>query len=1229
MFEVLASGEARLVKDEIGQVQVVYKDTRNVPLLSYVDKSRSNVIHVAKTEKDHQNQVTVCLQLIEFIKTNRAPKGVDFGQTKTKLSSTGKYREGHEFTKQLNDILGKGATAGDIVVVKDNKTGTKHAQKTVMISDFRTEEVRAWVDIGELTMDGEALCPALYCFYLQDNEIFFHMEKLDRAITLRDVIDSHMKTIREKEPSLVRPFSLYICHGLLSAVSLIHGKNWTHRDLHGGNVMVQETDHKLSLKVLDFGKANPLRGESYDLRGEQDDIYQIIRLFSAIYVGDEFESVKHMKDSYGQSELIGTLSADDKTEMIQLIDALLSVAENEKNMDDVRKDLETKMKSTVTDGMLKKVATLLFPDDNKSKHDDDLRVKIGILSADDKTEMIQLIDTLLSVADIRKDLETKMKSTVTDGMLKKVAALLFPDDDNKSKHDDDLRVKIGTLSADDKTEMIQLIDALLSVVENEKNKGDVRKDLETKMKSTVTDGMLKKVAALLFPDDDNKSKHDDDLRVKIGTLSADDKTEMIQLIDALLSVVENEKNKGDVRKDLETKMKSTVTDGMLKKVATLLFPDDNKSKHDDDLRVKGAVEERTTIIAQEESDDLPTANNSPGAVEERTTIIAQEESDDLPTANNSPGAVEERTTIIAQEESDDLSTANNSPGAVEERTTIIAQEESDDLSTANNSPGAVEERTTIIAQEESDDLSTANNSPGAVEERTTIIAQEESDDLSTANNSPGAVEERTTIIAQEESDDLSTANNSPGAVEERTTIIAQEESDDLSTANNSPGAVEERTTIIAQEESDDLSTANNSPGAVEERTTIIAQEESDDLSTANNSPESDDDDKLPDPQLTDPQLTSTKDSLTPSEIIKVWRSEVVMEGTQPVLIQRKRVLQTARRAVLSSDFDFWRRVYVTFFNEGVGLEDGADDGGLRREFFTELMKELKANILEGSSFRHDVGALEAGRYREAGKMVAWSVLNGGPGFPFFSRSAYAFLVGREVGDIRRDDVPDLYVHDKLHKILACDTTDALRIVCQNKEMTAWILDSGVTKPICHLEVDDKEDLVRQLFKSHMFYRVHAEIQQFCLGLQDMAFLQYVTGSPETTESMFVDNDGPVTYRQLKSMYSADLSPSGSNNRSKEDDTLFAFEDYLRDCENEDSTVTVPDVLRFWTGSERVPPIGFDNKLSITFVPDRRPAPLPVARTCGLVLELMRGFEADKFAEKMTYAINHSGGFFII
>ena len=41
-----------------------------------------------------------------------------------------KYREGHEFEK-TKKVLGSGNSAGDIIVVKDKKTGAEHAQKTV------------------------------------------------------------------------------------------------------------------------------------------------------------------------------------------------------------------------------------------------------------------------------------------------------------------------------------------------------------------------------------------------------------------------------------------------------------------------------------------------------------------------------------------------------------------------------------------------------------------------------------------------------------------------------------------------------------------------------------------------------------------------------------------------------------------------------------------------------------------------------------------------------------------------------------------------------------------------------------------------------------------------------------------------------------------------------------------------------------------------------------------
>ena len=46
------------------------------------------------------------------------------------VSPSKQYREGKEFEK-TKQVLGSGNSAGDIIIVKDKKTGLEHAQKTV------------------------------------------------------------------------------------------------------------------------------------------------------------------------------------------------------------------------------------------------------------------------------------------------------------------------------------------------------------------------------------------------------------------------------------------------------------------------------------------------------------------------------------------------------------------------------------------------------------------------------------------------------------------------------------------------------------------------------------------------------------------------------------------------------------------------------------------------------------------------------------------------------------------------------------------------------------------------------------------------------------------------------------------------------------------------------------------------------------------------------------------
>ena len=73
-------------------------------------------------------------------------------------------------------------------------------------------------------------------------------------------------------------------------------------------------------------------------------------------------------------------------------------------------------------------------------------------------------------------------------------------------------------------------------------------------------------------------------------------------------------------------------------------------------------------------------------------------------------------------------------------------------------------------------------------------------------------------------------------------------------------------------------------------------------------------------------------------------------------------------------------------------EDGEDSGGPRREFVRPLMMSLKnLGIFYGTWFSHDLELLHGNKYELVGKLVAWSVLQGGPGPKCLSLEAFSVM----------------------------------------------------------------------------------------------------------------------------------------------------------------------------------------------------------------------------------------------
>lgn len=75
----------------------------------------------------------------------------------------------------------------------------------------------------------------------------------------------------------------------------------------------------------------------------------------------------------------------------------------------------------------------------------------------------------------------------------------------------------------------------------------------------------------------------------------------------------------------------------------------------------------------------------------------------------------------------------------------------------------------------------------------------------------------------------------------------------------------------------------------------------------------------------------------------------------------------------------------------------------------------------------------------------------------------------------------------------------------------------------------------------------------------------------------------------------------------------------------DNGVTLGTVLSFTTGSESVPPMGFDHPLGLRF---NSTNVLPTSSTCALELTLPSMYHDDDlaFMNKMSYGLRNHGGF---
>ncbi|XP_051001705.1 G2/M phase-specific E3 ubiquitin-protein ligase isoform X1 [Acomys russatus] len=295
-----------------------------------------------------------------------------------------------------------------------------------------------------------------------------------------------------------------------------------------------------------------------------------------------------------------------------------------------------------------------------------------------------------------------------------------------------------------------------------------------------------------------------------------------------------------------------------------------------------------------------------------------------------------------------------------------------------------------------------------------------------------------------------------------------------------------------------------------------------------------------------------------------------------------------------------------------GNEFGRDRPGSQQEFLSHLMHHLEnSSVFEGSLAKNlslNYQALKENHYYEAGRMIAISLVHGGPAPGFFSETLFNCLAyGPENTQPILDDVSDPDVAKIIMKINNAANMESLNSIineCYNYLEFSRCLRLTTT-------LSDKYILVKDILFFHVIKRVAAPFESFKQGLKTLGVLEKIQTYPEVFYNILCNKPEKLSAKSLCELFTVHAFTDVQ--------TLRFWNSYLEAVEGGKSATTMEDILTFATGCSSVPPAGFKPSPSIECLH----MDFPVANKCKNRLTLPISTTYKKFQENMDFAIRDS------
>ncbi|XP_060031224.1 G2/M phase-specific E3 ubiquitin-protein ligase isoform X4 [Erinaceus europaeus] len=282
-----------------------------------------------------------------------------------------------------------------------------------------------------------------------------------------------------------------------------------------------------------------------------------------------------------------------------------------------------------------------------------------------------------------------------------------------------------------------------------------------------------------------------------------------------------------------------------------------------------------------------------------------------------------------------------------------------------------------------------------------------------------------------------------------------------------------------------------------------------------------------------------------------------------ICINKDDIWNSALEGFRNQKFNPVYTIEVTYINENDHF--GRDYPGSKQEFLSLLMLHLENSpLFEGSLSKNlslNSQALKENLYFEAGKMVAISLVHGGPSLGFFSKTLFNCLAyGPENTQPILEDVLDFEVAQIIIRVIK---------------------------------------------------RVQAPFESFKQGLKTLGVLEKIQTYPEVFCDIFCHKPENLSAKILSDLFTV--------HTLSDVQALNFWNSYLKAVEDGKSTTTMEDILNFATGCNSIPPAGFKPTPSIECLH----MDFPVGNKCSNCLTLPITTTYKEFQENMDFAIGNT------